>query len=625
MDAEDAEDMDSGGKVIDTSQLHRSTEDETFEIDDHCHGILCNHRVIYRVDFDERVDIESSLLRDGLPYHVLAHADSIVHRLSIDRCYTVLGFVFHSRSKGGRSLTNVRFVRTIVLAITLIVLIGLSVPSFANVSQYEAHWNTTADFNSAGSVRTDIDTADQSCLASGQGFQLNATGGFYGISSRCPTGSPSVNKNGLLISLDMSTLSNAGNMLLDFSGRQNKFVTMGSFNETGKFGGSAYIGPHGATLGSSLKCSANTQIAPAIGCMFPQPVASWSVMAWVKLNMTTCGADVCTFMADNRPAAGVGGWWIYFAAPSAGSASLTFRYGTASGTTNVNLGSYPVDNAWHAFVVRVNYTGNNVQAFWDGTLKVSGTMVGSLAPATSNDFFFIGNTADMSIADTFRSSIDEYLFLNRYVTNGEITEFSKSGSYALSGFWASPNVDVENQRPSEIVLGFRNQTAFSYLQSLYIFNESDIEQWHTLDISFATGDANITEIVLPAGHSFPRGNHSYYVEVGLTGVGNGTSVVDFVALLFQPIPAAAIPPISDITLWLTFLLFLIAIVFLSIIGFMYRPEFLLLGGTITLAFAFWTYSAITNLFVTAAFLSLGVGLILLGIVVKPNRGNTKRK
>jgi hypothetical protein len=64
-------------------------------------------------------------------------------------------------------------------------------------------------------------------------------------------------------------------------------------------------------------------------------------------------------------------------------------------------------------------------------------------------------------------------------------------------------------------------------------------------------------------------------------------------------------------------MFIVAIIALSLMGYLLRPMFFIMDGVVILAFAFWAYTQTSDLIVTAGLLMFGLGVLLWGLIYKP--------
>lgn len=100
--------------------------------------------------------------------------------------------------------------------------------------------------------------------------------------------------------------------------------------------------------------------------------------------------------------------------------------------------------------------------------------------------------------------------------------------------------------------------------------------------------------------------------VKLFMIGNGSATSQVTSLLLSVGP----PPTLD-AIALTLIIFVIAILILSVFGFAAHPGFFIADGIVVLVFAFWTYAQISNLIVAAMLIFVGAVLIPYGAMKRP--------
>lgn len=483
------------------------------------------------------------------------------------------------------------------------------VPRATALGSYQAFWNSTTGFNTGTKVV--VDSASNSCLASGQGIQLNATGGNYGVTTRCPTGAPSISPANLTQSTDASTYNrtSANNplLLLDFSPNQyNLRPVNGVRNVTdGVHGNAVWLGAASYLLGGSY-CGLFG--CPNLQNIFPGVSSNKLTIATnLKSNFTNDGATH-TILGINTQGAATGYIWMYIVAGS----QLTVQWGDpAGGAYNAQCGPnpWPLGTAWHSLVLRMNYTsgtgGHMGQCAVDGTIYPAFNLTvsagRSLTRITSATLWYWGSYGG-SASNFWKGDFDDIALFTRWLSNSETLAFMTSGVYATSGSWTSPSVTTRYAQPTRALIGWSNVSSSAYL-SFKVYRNG------TLAFSspnFKTGSSNISQVNL----TFTSyGWANWTMEIDLYGSGNTTPYFLTAALMFvstaAPTPVTIAPTIDRNAM--IFIVFLILVFGLGFAGFgLELPILTVLGGIAGFVFGGW-------LFFTAGASNVPLAVVLWGV------------
>lgn len=508
-----------------------------------------------------------------------------------------------------------RIIAITVLVLSAGVILGPNLFS-SGLDSNTSVWNTSTLWDAGTTIGTGIDSASRSCLAKGNGIQLNATGtstaDLYGASSLCPSGSPMVSTVNLTHSWDMKTMVTSPYIiaLKDFASGifLKPFKTL---NVTGEFGASTWI----PRTGYLQTTSVGTDGLPwGKNKLYPQVTF---VMRF-RQNLSSPGiGNIYQLVYDGAQGTAAEYFDFYLVDSVAGFWRLFWQYATGSAAISVAIANFTAnDSLWHTLAIRVNYTNRQVQSIYDGTPQKSVTMSSAITSGITGfrELTILGYAGVYGLS----MPVDLFQIYDTWLSNGYIKALSGIGKYELSGTWFSPVISTTNEYPYAITLSIRNNSVCigcPFVALLEIDN-SNGTLWTDTEIQFASGTYNITYILLPAGRNWPMGSQSYGFDIGLGGYGNSTVSIDYAALVFAPF--AANPPTLDANaILLILLLFVLTILFIA--GFIER--FAMVGAAIdSFIIAILAFTWTKTEWASALFVILGAVCIGFAITKKVSKG-----
>ena len=479
-------------------------------------------------------------------------------------------------------------------------------PSARALAPYQAIWNTTAGWNSGS--KADLDTATDSCLAQGNGLQLNATGGFYGVSNRCPSGIP--DSPSPRIALDMSTRAENG-QLKDFGPKGDFNTTTGISVVAGKFGNAVQM--------PSISVSGETIINPpewflSAGTFTWVPTSTTkklTVLMWIKPTIWNATTGVKTLFTDSSQSGTVGFLWVYFDAGT--TRTLTMQYANGATTPSPTFGTVSSDtSSYHALVIELNYTAGQQagMAWYDGAYVGKATMTNALDPLAKQRALYIGSYAPTG-SNTFMGSFDEFVAWDSWLPLNEVLAISSQGAYANFGSWSIYGINVTDATPTHIILGWSNVSGTDGIHpeiaGFSVWEDSGCCQFDSP--SFYTETGNISQLNFTATVS---GNSSWNIEVDLMGNGTNTAQLSFVAITFTGLAVAA--PTLD-TNAMIFIAGLVLMLALGLGGLMIQdgiPALSIFGGLVGVMFGFWLWTQTAQPWLLLILVFLGILFMFMG-------------
>lgn len=348
---------------------------------------------------------------------------------------------------------------------------------------------TTAAFDAG--TKSSVDTSTNSCLVPSNAFGLNAsTPDYFGISSLCAMGSPSVSTGSLLLSYDMETL--ASGKMKDFSGNGNDGTITGTSFVTGKYGqGTQFVALNGNNVdaGTGSRSSAT----------------SFSISFWAKWD----GTNGANYMDLFQRRSGASTVWAQVTFEGSTHKPIMYDGAVRSFSTS---SAFP-SGAWTNLIFVE--TGGSVTLYQDCTSRGSSAL--TVANPAAN--VIIGDGPDGSFAGV----LDEVLVSTRAWTAGEIAAVCTSGSRATSGHWASASQSATGSKFTSLSVAYTGASASQYIAGVALVDNGG--SYFYVDNTHLTSGTSHTYTVPNVVHAV-----AWTVRVNMTGDGTGTALVSSVSV-----------------------------------------------------------------------------------------------
>lgn len=525
-----------------------------------------------------------------------------------------------------------RLVRMMVVAFVIADVLVLFAPvGTSTLGPFTAVWDTKTAWDTG--TKVDIDTQTNSCLAQGNGIQLNATGDFYGPSFRCPTGSPKIPATNLVHSFNFDKVGMISGYpeYADQVGFTDIAPVHGVTNVTAIYGKGASIPTGGALSLPGTNFAGNPGWA-GTGTTVPK----WTVMfQWYNAYNYTGGSGAANvLMYDFSQGNAQGYIFCYFQdVNGGGTARVQFQY-YSGGNQNIAIANVSMTVGWHTTFIRTNYTDAKVQVIQDNAFQSIRSIPGAVAEPSTRAMNFGGYTGAAN--DGLQGIVDSLLIWDTWIPDSWISTLTTSGSiptskatYASFGSWQSPRIQVTDMFPAAVVMHWSNVSGndaiYPYVAGFDIFNSSSGAETFNPGV-FATGTFNVS--ILNFSASFlavppPRGTVNWTIEFDLQGGGANTSQLLSAEVTFMPFAPLAVPQPTLDTNAVIFLVFVIVILALVSMAYLIHPMLGVFGGLVTFFFALWLFTYTANTILTVIVFGFGAFIIVGSLLMDTDRSGRR--